>query len=322
MKVIFAGSPEFATLPLETLIQSSHDVVAVYTQPDRLSGRGRKKVTATPVKALAEKHSIPVYQPETLKSSPDNPDELTVAQAELKALGADVMIVVGYGMIFPTVVLEMCHFGCLNIHVSLLPRWRGTSPVQRAIEAGDEETGVTIMQLNEGCDTGPILKQVPYKIKPDDTAGTVHMRLGELGSEALLQTLFELESGTLIPVPQDDAKATYAKKLSKADGKIDWSASAEVIERKIRAYNPWPICFCDYRGEALRIWQAELAGDVSASDQAPGSVVQVRADGVDVQTGDGVLRLKVLQLPGGKALPVKDFLNAKGQDFVTGLVLG
>lgn len=299
-RIVYAGTPEFAVPALETLIASAHEVVAVYTQPDRPAGRGRR-LQAGPVKRIAIEHGIPVEQPERLKP--------TEEQDRLREYRPDLMVVAAYGLILPQAVLDIPHHGCLNIHASLLPRWRGAAPIQRAILAGDAETGVTIMQMAAGLDTGDMLARHPCLIGPEDTAGTLQDRLALLGAEALLATLGDLAAGSLAPVPQDERLATYAAKLTKEEARIDWRQSAAAIDRAVRAYNPWPVAFTHVNGETLRIWEARpLAADANAE---PGTVVAEGPEGIDVATAAGLLRVLRLQLPGGKPLTAREFLNGR-----------
>lgn len=262
LRIIFAGTPDFAASALTALINSEHEVVAVYTQPDRPAGRGRK-LRASPVKEVALKNTIPVLQPENLKEKE--------TQDELRAFNADVMIVAAYGLILPQVVLDIPRLGCLNIHASLLPRWRGAAPIQRAIAANDKESGITIMQMNAGLDTGDILQLSSCPITDNDSGGDLHDRLAEIGANAILETLQNLQSDTLKPTVQDDSLATYAHKLDKKEALINWQNSAAEIERLIRAFNPWPVAFTYLNDKPLRIWQAQALKQ--NSDLVAGTVI-------------------------------------------------
>lgn len=299
LKIIFAGTSEFAVASLERLLQSSHSIIAVYTQPDRPAGRGLK-LKASAVKEAAVKHQLPLYQPASLK------DERI--QQELKALQADLMVVVVYGLLLPKVVLETPRLGCINVHPSLLPRWRGAAPIQRAIEAGDTQTGVSIMQLDEGWDTGDVLAQVTCHINPEDTSHSLHDRLAEISADLLVQTVDRLEQDQVQPIPQAEVGVVYAEKISKAEGEIDWQQSAEVLARRVRAFNPWPVAVTRLQQETLRIWQAVALPENTR--EKPGTVIAANAEGIDVATGHGILRLLVVQSPGGKSLKVGDFLKA------------
>lgn len=298
MNIVFAGTPEFAVSSLKALVQSDHKVVAVYTQPDRPAGRGRR-LAASPVKRFAEEHEIPVFQPESLKDT----EELS----RLSAFGPDVMIVVAYGLLLPQVVLDVPRLGCLNVHASLLPRWRGAAPIQRAIEAGDVVTGITIMQMEAGLDTGPMLVQAETAITPDDTAASLHDRLAEMGAKYMLDALQQLEAGTASASPQDDALATYAHKLTKAEATIDWSTTAEQIRRKVCAFNPWPAANSAWKGKRLRLLQATTAS--GCADQGAGTVCAIDDDGISVATADGCLVIRQLQLEGGRVQSSKEFIN-------------
>lgn len=312
LRVIFAGTPDFSVPPLQALIDSPHEVIAVYTQPDRPAGRGRK-LTPSPVKQLAEQHRIPVYQPLNFKAEED--------RRVLAELNADLMVVVAYGLILPQAVLDAPRLGCINIHASLLPRWRGAAPIQRAILAGDRETGITIMQMEAGLDTGPMLLIEKCPITAEDTGASLHDKLMVLGASTLMKALPGIIDGSLKPVMQDDAQANYATKLQKSEALIDWSQHADQLARQVRAFNAWPVAqtSVELSGEQhiLRVWQAHEVP--YCTEQAPGTVLSCDRKGIDVATGGGVLRLTQVQLPGGKPVPVNDFVNAHD---LTGSVLG
>lgn len=307
LRIIFAGTPEFAVRSLAALLETRHEVVAVYSQPDRPAGRGRK-LAPTPVKALALEHDIPVYQPVSLRDEE--------AQQVLASHNADLMVVVAYGLILPQVVLDTPRLGCINVHGSLLPRWRGAAPIQRAIWQGDAETGVTIMKMEAGLDTGPMLLKTRLDIAADETAQTLHDKLADQGGDALKEAVDALAEGTLTPEVQDDALANYAEKLSKAEAEIDWSKDAAFIDRCIRAFNPWPVSWTTLHGETVRIWQA--TPETENSDLAPGAVISADKTGLRIACGEGTLCIKNMQLPGKKALSVVDILNSGKNLFVAG----
>ena len=297
MRLIFAGTPEFAVAALAALIQAKHDIALVLTRPDRPAGRGLREMPG-PVKRLAQQHGIDVFQPVTLKA-PDPQDKIAAVQA-------DVMVVAAYGLILPQVVLDMPRLGCINVHASLLPRWRGAAPIHRAILAGDRETGITIMQMAAGLDTGPMLLRESIAIAVDDTTATLHDKLANLGGKLIVNALDRLQNATLLATPQPDASITYAEKISKAEALIDWNGSAEEIERRVRAFNPFPIAQTVWRGEPLRVWKAELSGD---ENQTPGTIIAVEKDRIIVASHSGALALTELQRAGGKRLAAREFLH-------------
>lgn len=294
MKIIFAGTPQFAAHTLDRLLQTGHGVAAVLTQPDRRSGRGMQW-TASPVKQLARQYEIPVWQPATLKAE--------AIQQQLRELGADVMVVTAYGLILPAAVLQIPSFGCLNIHASLLPRWRGAAPIQRAILAGDDETGITIMQMDSGLDTGDSLIQRRCAIAEDDTAQTLHDRLAVLGAEGIVEALQLLEQGRLHPQKQEEGAACYAPKLDKAEARMDWNRPASELARAVRAYNPFPVAQSELRGTPIKIWHARVGSGAGS----PGRVLSIGRAGIEVGCGEGSLMVEAMQKPGGKILPAAQF---------------
>jgi methionyl-tRNA formyltransferase len=310
LKIVFAGTPEFAANHLSALIESEHQVIAAYTQPDRPAGRG-KKLHASAVKQLAQQRDIPVYQPASLKSEE--------AQQQLAALNADVMVVVAYGLILPQIILDTPKYGCLNVHGSLLPKWRGAAPIQRAIWAGDAETGVTIMQMDKGLDTGAMLSELRIAITPTDTSATLYTKLAQLGPKGLLETLASLRDIT--PQAQDNTLATYAEKLSKQEAKIDWTMTAAQLERNVRAFDPWPVAYFEANGAAIKVRSAEVQQTPIRDNAQPGQIVQADKHAIGVQTGDGVFLIKTLQLPGKKPLATQDILNGHSDWFSVGTIL-
>jgi len=308
LKIIFAGTPEFAAIALMQLIKHGHQVVAVYTQPDRPAGRGRK-LMPSPVKQVAVDNNIPVEQPESLKKDP-------AAIEKLKSYAPDVMIVAAYGLLLPQTVLDIPTYGCLNIHASLLPRWRGAAPIQRAILAGDSETGITIMQMDAGLDTGDMLLKKPLLISDSMNAGELHDQLAALGSKAILETLDAMSTGGLHPEQQDNALATYAKKLDKDEAWINWTQPAQHLDRQIRAFNPWPVAQTRLDDKIMRIRKAQVID--AATNRTPGTIVNVSTDSIDVACGAGQLRLLDGQLPGGKPMSIKDLLNGHAALFTVG----
>ncbi len=305
LRIIFAGTPDFSVPSLEALLAAGQEVVAVYTQPDRPAGRGRK-LTPSPVKAAALAQGLPVFQPPTLR------DEGAVA--DLRALAADLMVVVAYGLLLPQAVLDAPRLGCVNVHASLLPRWRGAAPIQRALLAGDGESGVTIMRMAAGLDTGPLYLLRPLAIAPRETGGTLSDQLARLGAQALVEALPGIADGSLIPVPQDDDLANYAHKLSKAEAEVDWSRPAVEIDRLIRAFDPWPVAQTSLEGVSLRLWGSELADLIPPPAALPGQVLAAGKGGIEVATGAGVLRLTRLQPPGKRPMSAAEFLNARHLD--------
>jgi methionyl-tRNA formyltransferase len=323
LRVVFAGTPDFAASVLAALLESqqagpTHQIVACYTQPDRPAGRGRK-LTPSPVKALALAHDIPVLQPLNFKAQED--------VDALAALQPDLMIVVAYGLILPQRVLDIPTLGCINVHASLLPRWRGAAPIQRSLIEGDAETGITLMQMEAGLDTGPMLVKVATPIAADETGGQLHDRLAVLGARAMADLVIQMAETGLPPADvQDNALATYAHKLSKEEGQLDWTQPATILARKIRGLNPWPVAYSQIQGETVRVWNATPSisgsGDGHSGRVLPGTILTADKNGIALQTGDGVLVLTELQLPGGKALPARDILNSRAAWFAPGECFG
>lgn len=314
LRLAFAGTPDFARATLDALLAAGHDVVGVWTQPDRPAGRGQK-LAMSPVKERALAAGIPVFQPQTLKS----PD----AQAELAALQPDLLIVVAYGLLLPKAVLDIPRLGCLNVHASVLPRWRGAAPIQRAIAAGDRETGVTIMQMDVGLDTGDMLHIVRTPIAADDTGGTLHDRLAVLGAQALIEVLADFPRFHAARQQQDDSLANYAHKLSKDEGSIDWMRDATHIIDLVRAFAPWPVAHTRLRGAPLRIWS--VVRDDSMRGNAPGTVTAVTRDGIGVacgNNGEQGVRITRVQMPGKRAMGVAELINGNADVIRVGAVLG
>ncbi|WP_372749447.1 methionyl-tRNA formyltransferase [Litorivivens sp.] len=310
LRLIFAGTPDFAASHLQALIDArQHEIVAVYSQPDRPAGRG-KKLQASPVKQLASAHNLPVFQPLNFKTDD--------AVAELHSHRADLMIVVAYGLILPQTILDAPRLGCINVHASLLPRWRGAAPIQRAIEAGDSETGVTIMQMDAGLDTGAMLLKTHCPIDDSDTAGSLHDKLAAQGGPALLDAVNQLAAGTLSGEAQNDSLSCYAPKISKDEALINWAESADVLCRKIRAFNPFPISYTQLGEDRLKIQRAALA----TGEGNPGEILNADKHGIQVACGKGSLLITELQLPGARALSAQEMLNARAERFAPGTVLG
>ena len=299
LNIIYAGTPEFAAKALQATLDSEHHVIAVYTQPDRPSGRGQKLKTGA-VKEIALQLEIPIYQPEKFSEQ---------ACEHVKNLNADLMLVCAYGLLLPAQVLSIPKLGCINIHASLLPRWRGAAPIQRAILAGDETTGISIMQMVESLDAGPILYQTSCDISASDTGATLHDRLAELSASEIAAVLTLIQKNELTAVPQDPNQISYADKIQKQEAQIDWQESAIHIERKIRAFNAWPVAYTHFSGKRLRIWEAEAINKVCTSES--GKIISVTKNGIEVATGSGVLKLISVQLAGGKIISAQDFINAQ-----------
>ncbi len=312
LRIVFAGTPEFAATSLVALLESCrHEICAVYTQPDRPAGRGRR-LAASAVKRVAQQYRIPIFQPATLGDA---------EAQQLHSLQADLMVVAAYGLLLPQAVLDAPCLGCINVHASLLPRWRGAAPIQRAILAGDRETGISIMQMELGLDSGPVLHRLSTPIRSADTAATLHDRLAALGARALLDTLGQIVDGRACPVAQDETQASYARKLEKGEALLEWNLPAQQLERRVRAFNPWPVARTTLHGEPLRIWQADLPGERDTAE-APGTILQAGRDGIEVATGEGVLRILRLQGAGSRQLAAAEFLNGRPELGSPGTILG
>ncbi|AXH63665.1 MULTISPECIES: methionyl-tRNA formyltransferase [Providencia] len=310
LKIIFAGTPDFAAKHLAALLDTRHKVVGVLTRHDKPAGRG-KKLTPSPVKVLAEEHQLPVFQPVSLKDSEN--------QQWIKNQNADLMIVVAYGLILPQAVLDIPRLGCLNVHGSLLPRWRGAAPIQRSIWAGDTETGVTIMQMDAGLDTGDMLYKAICPITPSDTSASLYAKLAITGPEALIHTVEMLSSGQCIAEKQDESLANYAEKLSKEEARINWQDDAVHIERCIRAFNPWPMSYFIVEEQLIKVWQAEVLTE--AHDKQPGTIISADKKGISIATGNGILNIIQLQPPGKKAMSAQDILNSRREWFIPEQIL-
>ncbi|WP_075183617.1 methionyl-tRNA formyltransferase [Pantoea sp. 1.19] len=307
LNIIFAGTPDFAARHLEALLASEHRVVGVYTQPDRPAGRGNK-LTASPVKQLALQHDLPIFQPASLR-----PVE---AQQQVAALNADLMVVVAYGLILPQAVLDMPRLGCINVHGSLLPRWRGAAPIQRALWAGDAETGITIMQMDAGLDTGHMLYKLTCPITAADTSASLYATLAELGPQGMLATVTQLAAGHAVAERQDASLATYADKLSKEEARLDWALSAAQLERNVRAFNPWPVSFFMLEDQPVKVWRADVLPHANGAE--PGEIIRADKQGIQIATADGVLNITLLQPAGKKAMSAQDLLNSRSEWFTRG----
>lgn len=307
MNIIFAGTPEIALPVLKALHASEHNILAVMTQPDRPAGRG-KKLTASPIKQFAQEHNLPLYQPASLKT----PDALEA----ISSLASDLIVVMAYGMMFPSQILSLPKFGCVNLHVSLLPRWRGAAPIQRAILAGDKLTGVTLMQMDEGLDDGAIIDYKTLDIAPLDTALTLHSKLSELAVDVLMNNLVGIADQSISLTKQDDSDATYAAKISKEEACINWSLSAQQIERSVRAYNPFPVAYTFLEGERMRVWESTALNGVT---EAPaGTILAADKVGLDVSCGANVLRITKIQWAGRNIQTIQDALNAHHSPLIVG----
>ncbi|MUH73564.1 methionyl-tRNA formyltransferase [Psychrosphaera haliotis] len=310
LRIVFAGTPEFAAQHLSHLITENFNIVGCYTQPDRPAGRG-KKLQPSAVKSVALEHDIPVFQPQTFK--------VEEAQQELAALNADLMIVVAYGLILPKAVLDTPKLGCINVHGSILPKWRGAAPIQRAVLTGDAQTGVTIMQMDIGLDTGDMLLIETCDIESSDTSGSVYEKLQQLGPKALVTAVNKIANNDIVAIKQDDNEATYAHKLTKEEAIINWSDSAEQIERNIRGYQPWPVATTQLAEHTIKIWQANVVSE--STNAAPGTILSADKNGIAIATGKGVLNIMQLQPPGKKPMSASDFVNGRGEWVVPGSII-
>jgi len=312
LRIIFAGTPEFAASHLQALLAANHQILCVMSQPDRPAGRGRK-LTPSPVKQVAIEHGIPVWQPVSLKNE--------AAQEQFRALNADLMVVVAYGLILPKAILDTPKFGCINVHGSILPKWRGAAPIQRAIMQGDTISGVTIMQMDEGLDTGDMILKSECPIYPADNSAALHDRLIEVGCPALLKTIDMISNGKIQTEVQDNEQATYAHKLTKEEAEIDWTLPASALHDQIRGLNPWPVASTLLGQDRLRIWAAEIIEQESTANEA-GKIMKMNKQGLDIQCGKGQIRILKAQLPGGKAMAISDLLNSKKSLFEAQTKLG
>ncbi len=306
LRIIFAGTPDFAACHLQALLTGPHQVVAVYTQPDRPAGRGQK-LQPSPVKQLALQHDIPVYQPKSLKKA--------AAQQQLAAIDADLMVVVAYGLILPKAVLDMPRLGCINVHGSLLPRWRGAAPIQRALWAGDSETGITIMQMDEGLDTGAMLSKVSCPILATDTSASLYQKLAQLGPQALVAAVADLPALQQQAEAQNEQLANYAEKLSKDEARLDFNKDAAALEREIRAFNPWPVSYLELPQGTVKVWQAQVANSLSGP---VGSILKADKTGIYIGCQRQVLQITQLQPPGKKPMSAADFLNGRAEWLAVG----
>ncbi|MDP3559276.1 MAG: methionyl-tRNA formyltransferase [Legionellaceae bacterium] len=307
LRIVFAGTPDFATPCLDALIQSHHQVLAVYTKPDQPVGRGRT-LQGSPVKALALAHQLPVYQPSNFKAESD--------RAALAALNAEIMVVIAYGLILPVSVLNIPRFGCINVHASALPQWRGASPIQSAIWHGDTLTGISIIQMDKGMDTGDILHLSTCPIDARETSDSLHLKLAEAAIQPLLDTLSQIEKGSVIRSPQDNTQASYTRKIEKKDARIDWNQSAEAIDWQIRACNPWPIAFTETAGLTIRIHEA--IPDTRCHSGPPGTLLALEETGLRINTGSGSIQVQRLQLPGGKILDARTWVRTQRKELPIG----
>jgi methionyl-tRNA formyltransferase len=319
MRVIFAGTPEFARIALESLHVAGFVIPLVLTQPDRPAGRGMK-LQPSPVKQFALEHGIPVAQPRSLRLDGKYPEDAIAARSAIESAGVDAMVVAAYGLILPQWVLDQPRLGCLNIHASLLPRWRGAAPIHRAVEAGDGETGVTIMQMDAGLDTGDMLATERLAITGSDSTGSLHDKLAAVGGRMIVNALRQAEAGGLNPLRQPAEGVTYAHKIDKAEAALDWRDPAAVIERRIRAFDPFPGATATINGEAIKLWRAEFDAAEPTRNAVPGTILQVDDAGVRIATGEGVLRVTQLQRPGGKRLAAADF--RRGFTLTPGMLFG